>query len=320
MAINKDFDNGDFESLNLTDLIDMSRVLSHKNFGRGINFYYTSVYFPAVSITGSSCALNCKHCRGILIKRLIDTKTPKELIRACMEFHKEGSRGVLITGGCTNEGKVPLNNFLDAIREIKDKTDLILFAHTGIVNYEDAKGLKYSGIDGVCVDIVGSEDTTREIYGIELYPEDYIKTLRAFERAGMGNISPHICVGLHYGKPRHELNALDIISYIKPSNVVIIGLTNLDGTPMRDIRINPEDLIRILCLARFKFKDSYVSLGCARGKGYIREEIDKLAIRAGVNNIAIPTSSAYKEANKLNLKIREFGACCAVLPSQLQLE
>ena len=116
----------------------------------------------------------------------------------------------------------------------------------------------------------------------------------------------------------HELNALEIISHIEPSNVVIIGLTNLVGTSMKDIRINPPDLIKILCLARIKFPGSYISLGCARGKGEIRAEIDKLAVQAGVNNVAVPTQSAYKEAKKLNLEIRKFNGCCALLPDQLE--
>ncbi len=306
------------KDVELQDLIKRSRELSYKNFGGRINFYYTSTYFPAVSVTGSACALNCKHCGRILIEQLTPATTPRDLVDTCMKFYEQGSRGVLITGGCTSEGTVPLNNFLDAICEIKEKTKLILFAHTGIIDYAEAKSLREAGIDGVCVDVVGSEETTKEIYGIELYPEDYRKTLKALKRSGIKNISPHICVGLHYGRLKHELNALEIVSHIKPSNVVIIGLTNILGTPMEHIRIKPEDVIRILCLARLRFPESYMSLGCARGKGSIRADIDKLAVHAGVNNIATPTPSAYREAKKLGLEIREYRACCAVLPEQLE--
>jgi uncharacterized radical SAM superfamily protein len=300
------------------DLINRSRAISYGNFGRNINFYHTSDYFPAVSITGSHCALNCKHCNRVLIERLTPATSPEKLIETCLGFHGRGSTGVLITGGCTAEGKVPIHRFMDAIREIKEKTGLILIAHTGVMDYGEAKELKDSGIDGVCVDVVGSEETTKEIYGIELYPRDYTETLKAFEKAGIKNISPHVCVGLHNGELMHELSALEIISSITPSNVVIIGLTNLMGTPMEKVRINPLDLVEVLCRARIRFPESYVSLGCARGKGEIRAEVDKLAVQAGVNNIAVPTSEAYKEAMKLNLKVREFKACCALLPEQLR--
>ncbi len=306
------------KDVELKELIHRSREISYKNFGQNINFYYTSNHFPAISVTGSACALNCKHCGRILIERLTPAITPRELVKACLKFHEQGSTGALITGGCTREGKVPLYHFLDAIKEIKEKTDLILIAHTGIVNYDEAKGLKEAGIEGVCVDIVGSEKTTREIYGTGLHPKDYEKTLKAFEKAKIENISPHVCVGLHYGKLMHELNALKIISSINPTNVVVIGLTNLKGTPMENVRINPMDLIKILCLARIKFPKSHISLGCARGKGELRAEIDKLAVLSGVNNVAVPTSMAYKEAKRLNLEIKEFKACCALLPEQLR--
>ncbi|MBN2014984.1 MAG: radical SAM protein [Candidatus Altiarchaeota archaeon] len=299
-------------------LIEESRELSYKNFGRGINFYYTSDFFPAVSVTSSSCALNCKHCGRRLIERLTPALTPKELVNLCVRFHRNGSTGVLLTGGCTPEGKVPLSPFLDAVRRIKDETGMLVIAHTGVINRREARDLKDSGLDGVCVDVVGSEETTKEIYGIELYPEDYRRTLKALQRAGVKNIAPHICVGLHHGRLFHEYSALDIISSIKPSNIVVIGLTNIIGTQMEDVRINAIDVVEVLCKARLRFPESFVSLGCARGKGDVRAEIDRLAVRAGVNSIAVPTPTAYMEAEKFGLGVREFHACCALLPEQLQ--
>ncbi len=301
------------------NLIEESRRLSYQNFGRRINFYYTSNFFPAISLTGSSCALNCKHCGRKLIERLVPALTSSELVRVCLNLHKNGSTGALLTGGCNIDGKVPLEPFLDAIQEVKEKTGMLLIAHTGIMDYAEARDLKDAGIDGVCVDIVGSVEVTREVYGIELYPEDYQKTLKAFEKAGIGNISTHVCVGLYEGRLSHEISALDIISAIKPSNVVVIGLTNIVGTPMENIRINPNDVINILCNARLRFPDTHVSLGCARGKGGIRSEIDKLAVQSGVNNIAVPTPAAYAEAKKLNLEVREYHACCSLLPEDLPL-
>ncbi len=299
------------------DLMKESRELTYRKYGREINFYYTSSHFPAVSVTGSKCALNCKHCGRKMIERLPPATTPQELVETCLNFHRDGAKGVLITGGCTSEGIVPLNEHLDAIKEIKDNTDLILIAHTGLMGYSEARNLKQAGVECVCIDVVGCEETASEIYGIDLRPEDYRRTLKAFEKAGMREISPHVCVGLHHGELRHELKALEIISAITPTNIVIIGLTNLKGTPMENVRINAEDLIRVLCHARIKFPDSYISLGCARGKGDVRAEIDRMAVKAGVNNIAVPTPDAYREAERRSLEIKEYLACCALMPGNL---
>jgi lipoyl synthase len=304
-------------NLELKALIAEAAIVHKKNFGRDINFCHTGDAFPALSLTGSSCALSCKHCERKLITRLPGVTTPAALKRACMDAHQRGAKGALLTGGCTKDAKVPIQAFLPVIKEIKEETGMILIAHTGITDEKEALEIKESGIDGVCLDVVGSEETTKEIYGVRITPRMYRDTLIAYEKAGIKNISPHVCVGLHYGRLRHELSALDIISCIAPSNIVITGLTDQEGTPMQGVKIDPEDFIRVLCLARKKFPDTYISLGCARGKGEIKSEIDRMAICAGVNNIAVPTKAAYEEAKSQGLKINEYSACCSLLPEQL---
>lgn len=283
-----------------------------------INFYFTSNSFPAVSLTGSSCALSCKHCKRKLISQLPAATEPERLVELCTAFSRSGARGVLFTGGCDSVGRVPLYPFLDAFREIKEKTGMLLIAHTGVLDYPEAKSLKAAGLDGVCVDVVGSPETTREIYGIELYPEDYRRTLTALFRAKIDNISPHVCVGLHDGHLSHEMAALEIISAIEPTTIVIIGLTNLAETPMENVRISPNDFLTVLSAARKRFPKTYLSVGCAHGKGAVRSEIDSLAVRMGVDAIALPTPAAYREAAALGLKVAEYGACCCLPPEQLR--
>ena len=302
----------------LNALIAEAASISRKNFRPEINFCHTGKGFPAISLTGSKCSLSCKHCKRKLIERLPPATTPEKLKSACLNADSQGAKGVLLTGGCTADAKVPIYGFLQTIKEIKEETNLLVIAHTGIADLREARQIKESGIDGVCLDVVGSEETTEEIYGIKITPRMYEETLIAFEKAGIGNITPHVCVGLHYGRLRHEMKALDLISCIKPANIVITGLTDLQETPMDGIKISPVDFIRVVCVARRKFPDTYISLGCARGKGVIRSEIDCMGVDAGVNSIAVPTKAAYVEADLLGLKINEYSACCALLPEQLR--
>jgi len=301
----------------LKALIAEAAIIHKKNFGRKINFCHTGDAFPAFSLTGSSCALSCKHCERKLIERLPSASTPISLKRTCLEANSRGAKGVLLTGGCTKDAKVPIQGFLSVIKEIKEETGMILIAHTGISDEKEAREIKESGIDGVCLDVVGSAETTEQIYGISITPQMYKDTLIAYEKAGIKNISPHVCVGLNYGRLSHEVSALDIISCIKPTNIVLTGLTDQQGTAMQGVKIDPGDFIRVLCLARKKFPDTYLSLGCARGKGQIRSKIDRMAVSAGVNNIAVPTKAAYEEAKRMGLMINEYSACCSLLPEQL---
>ena len=302
----------------LSSMMAQAAQTKERYFGRDINFCFTGAGFPALSLTGSSCALSCKHCKRKLIERLTPAKTPEALKKACLDASGRGAKGVLLTGGCTPDAKVPVYGFLEAVSEIKKETGLIMLAHTGITDEAEARLIKESGIDGVCLDVVGSPEVSEEIYGVRITPGMYRDTLLAFEKAGMKSVAPHVCIGLLYGRPSHEEAALDIISCIKPSSIVLIGLTDLEGTPMQGMKISPEDFIRILCLARKKFPDTYISLGCARGKGAIRAEIDRMAVSAGVNAIAVPTAASYMRAKELGLRINEYSACCSLLPEQLR--
>ena len=42
-------------------------------------FCSTKTFFPSISITGSSCALKCKHCNGKVLNTMFPVTTPKAL-------------------------------------------------------------------------------------------------------------------------------------------------------------------------------------------------------------------------------------------------
>ncbi len=305
----------------ISDLIKITKAASDKQNGKRINFYYTGNYFPALSVTGSSCALKCKHCETQLLQQLPAAPTPQKLVEICEKISQAGAKGVLITGGCQLNGKVPIGRFLDAISEVKKKTNLVVIGHTGFLETEEAQELVDAGLDGAAVDVVGLSETTKSVYGVEFNPEDYGKTLIALEKAKMPLISPHVCVGLNFGSLKHELESLNIITRIKPTTVVITALMPLRGTPMEKIRVAPLNVAKIMIVTKLMFPNIPITLGCARSKGPDREQIEKLAIRIGITNIAVPSESTIKEAESLGLAIAGYGACCAVPPSaSLKLE
>ena len=110
----------------------MAQKVSWKNFGKKIRFYATSFTyyktnyfhsspsaFPSISVTGSSCALKCKHCDGKVLNTMFPALTPKELFDLCVKLKNRGAIGCLISGGCLPDGSVPLKRFVDAIAKIK---------------------------------------------------------------------------------------------------------------------------------------------------------------------------------------------------------
>ncbi len=280
-----------------------------------INFFITSSTFPSISVTGKSCALMCRHCGGKLLDSLIPAPTCKELETRALFLHRRGAQGILLTGGCDKHGKVPIMNFIPAIKKIKEKTGLILIAHTGFISYEEAVALKGSGLDGIGFDVIGDMSTAREVYGLSVSENEYIESLRAIQGSCV-MLFPHVCVGLHFGKLKGEFRALEMIREVKPTTVIITGLMPVAGTPMAHIKPEPSYFEKVITEAMKMFPETPVVLGCAHSTGKDREEIERIALKCGVNGIAAPTMEIIEISEKEGYEINYYGACCGLLPDE----
>jgi len=283
--------------------------------GKKIDFFITSNYFPSISVTGIECSLKCQHCRGKLLESLIPAITHNELVEKALILHDNGAKGILLTGGCDERGRVPISDIVPAIKTIKEKTGMLLIAHTGFISDEEAFALKNSGLDGIGFDVIGDMGTAKEVYGLSVSEMDYIESLRAIRDSGI-MIFPHVCVGLHFGKIRGEVRALEMIREVKPATVIITGLMPVAGTPMAHIKPNPSDFEKVITRALEMFPDTPVVLGCAHSSGKDREEIEMIAMKCGVSGIAAPTVKITKFAKENGYEINYYGMCCGLVPGE----
>jgi uncharacterized radical SAM superfamily protein len=283
--------------------------------GKKINFFITSDHFPSISITGSKCSLMCQHCRGKLLESLIPATTCDKLVKKALSLHKKGAKGILLTGGCDGRGRVPISDIVPAIKTIKDKTGMLLIAHTGFISREEASALRGSGLDGIGFDVIGDMGTAKEVYGLSVSERDYIESLQAIEHSGL-MVFPHVCVGLHFGELRGELRALEMIRKVNPVTVIITGLMPVAGTPMAHIKPKPSDFGKVITRAVEMFPDISVVLGCAHSSGKDREEIEKIALACGVSGIAAPTVKITKFAKENGYEINYLGMCCGLVPEE----
>ncbi len=280
-----------------------------------INFFITSNLFPSLSVTGTSCALMCKHCEGKLLEALIPATTCEELEKKALMLHKYGAKGLLLTGGCDKRGRVPMSSLIPSIKKIKQKAELILIAHTGFISPEEARALKNSGLDGIGFDVIGDISTAREIYGLDVSEKEYTESLQAVEEAGI-MIFPHVCVGLHFGEFKGEYRALELIKAITPSTIIITGLMPVAGTPMEHVKPHPRDFEKVIKRAIEMFPDTPIVLGCAHSSGKDRGEIERIALRCGISGIASPTMQTIDFARKKGFEISYYGTCCGILPNE----
>jgi uncharacterized radical SAM superfamily protein len=303
----------------LDELLKEARELSWSKFGKRLVCYIPGMFsyfnergkYPAISLTGKECALGCDHCGGKLLEPMIEAKEPEKLMDICKKLEEAGNTGVLISGGCDNTGKLPWDNFYEAIKSIKSETNLKVSVHTGLLDLSTAKELKKAGVDQALFDVLWSEDLISKVYHLDVGFDKIIETMDAITDAGLDFI-PHVVVGLMYGKIDGELQALEMISKYNPKLVVIVALMDLENTKMADVPPpTPEEIARIIATARIKMPDTEVSLGCARPRKQ-QPEIDVLAIEAGVNRMAIPTEQGLQRAKELGLDIQTEKTCCSL--------
>ena len=135
----------------------------------------------------------------------------------------------------------------------------------------------------------------------------------------MSFIVPHVCIGLHYGQLDGEFNALEIIkNFCKPSLLVMIIFRPTKGTVLENCKIpSLDDVSTVVRKAKELFPNKDVSLGCIRPRTRFREEIELVALNAGVTRMEIPSKNTLKHAENMGFKIRTINACCA-LPEELE--
>ncbi len=309
---------------NIEELMDRSRTESWNIFGRRIYFYAPTFLpftaqsgrhdvklFPSISITGGTCSLKCQHCSGKMLETMIPVDSPSSLIALCKRIERNGGVGCLISGGCRPDGTVPLENFVEAIKRTKSQTSLTVVVHTGVLKEDMATRLADAQIDAALIDVIGSDETIREIYRLNATVHDYEESIRALHDAGVRFV-PHILVGLHYGKLKGELQALRLVSSYDPAALIFIALIPIKGTPMENIPPpHPLDVTKVMISARKLMPRIPHALGCARPTAAHRRETDVLAIKAGINAIAFPSDEAISTAKSLGLETSFSPMCCS---------
>lgn len=267
--------------------------------------------FTPVSITGTHCDLNCKHCSTHYLEHMANASS-NSLFNIAKNLAARGEKGVLLSGGSRLDGSVPTYDHREIISSIKSLFNLKISAHTGLINRDQALKLKGYGLDMALVDIIGSRNTINEVYGLSKTPLDYDNTLSHLFKLGI-SLAPHIIVGLHGGVLDGEFKALEIVRKYDPDVVVIVIFIPTQGTDYEDVQ-KPEitDVIRVITSAREMFPSTSLSLSCVRPGGRYRSMLDKYALLAGVDRVAVPSRQCYRTARELGLTINEIdNMCCS---------
>lgn len=265
--------------------------------------------FPDVSITGSSCALGCDYCRGYYLKAMEHAVTPKELYDTVKYLVRRGARGVLISGGFTREGRLPIEPFIPVIKQVKKEYDLVLSVHTGIVDKNLASRLREAGVDIVDYELVLDPIVIKKIKHLNKNPEDYIKGYEILLKHGPPYIAPHIPIGFNYGRISYEKNVVSILKDYDPYIVIFLVFMPTRNTPVEGVE--PPSTGSVVDVVEYSRRvlsgKTILSMGCMR-PWTTRFMLDKILVEKKlVHRIVNPPQKIISE---YGLEVVE--ACCSV--------
>jgi uncharacterized radical SAM superfamily protein len=239
---------------------------------------------------------------------------PEDLWPLAARLKERGCRGLLLTGGCDPNGIVPLIGHCPTLARIKRELDFQIAVHSKLVSEPLADALVGSGVDAVMIDVIGSEETLREVHHIRRGTIDNVR--RGIEWLAERDLplAPHIVVGVHGGRMKGEYQALDLLEGKRLKSLVIVLLTALRSCGMQSASQLPmADVRAFFETARRRFADTSLLLGCARPMGRIQVEIDAMALEAGVDGIAYPSEGTVARARRMGMRPRFSEFCCALM-------
>jgi lipoyl synthase len=267
--------------------------------------------FAAISITGKACRLQCEHCKGKLLETMLPAASPKALRSTLDRLQSNGGSGALISGGADENGEVPLKEFIPAIRAMKEKQPgFRIIAHTGLIGVENALALKEAGIDQILIDMIGDDDTIREVYHLNRHTDDYERTLLMLKEMGH-SVAPHIIIGHHFGKIRGEWKALEMVSRIGVDALVFVIFKPITGV-RPDETPTPDAASRLCAAARILNPRTPIRMGCIRPAHPSKPVMERGFVDSGVNTIAYPLQGTIDYAEEIGLEIKFVERCCSL--------
>lgn len=269
--------------------------------------------FPAFSITAAACALNCDHCQKKILEPMIPATNPAMLdARVRHLIDTQELSGFLLSGGSNKRNEIPYSRYMPVVERLKqDYPELKIAVHSALLDEPRAREMESAGVDTVMMDVIGAQETINEVYNLDRSVDDFEATLAALCSTSM-EVTPHIVIGLHYGRILGEPNALDIVSRYPVTALVLVVIMPFYARPGTFATPETTDVGRIFLEARQRLPDQQVLLGCARPPGMHKRITDAYAIMAGLDGIAFPADGAVSVAHTIGRPFEQAHSCCSI--------
>lgn len=269
--------------------------------------------FPAFSITAGACALDCDHCKAKILEPMIPATSPQILDRKVRDLVLlQDLQGFLLSGGSNKRNEIKYERYYPVIEKLKhDFPHLKIAIHSALIDEPRAQSMASAGVDTAMMDVIGAQETIRDVYHLDRPVEDFEAALAALVATRM-DVVPHIVIGLHYGRILGEARALDIVGRYPIHSLVLVVTMPFYAAPGTFVTPETAEVGRIFLEARHCIPDREVLLGCARPPGMHKRVTDAYAVMAGLDGIAFPADGAVAVAEMIGRPALQQHACCSM--------
>jgi uncharacterized radical SAM superfamily protein len=269
--------------------------------------------FPAFSVTAGACALDCDHCQAKILQPMFPATTPQMLEQRVRDLVLlQDLQGFLLSGGSNRRNEIKYERYFPVLERLKrDFPHLRIAVHSALLDERRAKLMESAGVDTAMMDVIGSQETIREVYHLDRPVADFEATLAALCATRM-EVVPHIVIGLHYGRILGEATALEICSRHSIHSLVLVVVMPFYARPGTFVTPPTAAVGRIFLDARRRMGSRQVLLGCARPPGMHKRVTDAYAVMAGLDGIAFPADGAVAVSRAIGRPYEQQHACCSI--------
>ncbi len=269
--------------------------------------------FPAFSVTAGGCALMCDHCEAKILEPMIPATSPEMLDRKVRDLILlQDLQGFLLSGGSNRLNEIRYERFYPVVERLKREFPHLKIAiHTALTDEAGAKRMAGAGVDTAMMDVIGAQETVRDVYHLDRPVADFEATLAALCATSL-EVVPHIVVGLHYGRVLGEADALDMVARHPVHALVLVVVMPFYAKAGTFLTPETPEVGRIFLEARRRIPDRQVLLGCARPPGMHKRVTDSYAVMAGLDGIAFPADGVTAVARTIGRPAHQEHACCSI--------
>lgn len=247
-------------------------------------YFCGDIFDICTIINGKSgrCSENCKYCAQSAYYKtnieeypLLDTNTIIE------QAHYNDDRGVLrfsiVTSG-KSLNDTEIDEVCKTIKQIKKETNINVCISFGLLNSEQFKKVKNSGVERVHNNLETSKGNFKNVCSTHSF-EDKVKAIKSAQSVGL-----NVCSGGIMGLGETMEDRIDLAISIRELGVKSIPINMLNPIPNTPYENNTiltnDEMCRIVAI--FRFINPRASIRLAGGRGLL-DDLGKRCFQSGAN-------------------------------------